>query len=312
MKVLLASPIHDTALRRLQERHDVAVAYDAPEAVLKERIRGCEALVFRSGVTITAEVMAQAPALQLVIRAGSGCENIDLDYVRDHGIELVRVPGPGAKAVAEMAFALMLALARNLRPADQQLRQGRWAKHRMTGWLLTGKTLGVVGVGNIGTRVGQLGVAWGMDVVGCVEQFTPDQAAELAGRGIRLTTLDEVLAASDFVTLHVPKTPATTRMINRDTLRRMKPGAFLVNLARGGVVHEEALAEALSSGHLRGAALDVHEAEGEGKVSPLAAFDNVILTPHIGAGTYDSQQELGDIVVERIRAFEAAAQAVVR
>ncbi len=312
MKVLLASPIHDTALRRLQERYDVSTAYDAPEAVLKERIRGCDALVFRSGVTISAGVMAQAPNLQLAIRAGSGCENIDHDYVREHGIELVRVPGPGAKAVAEMAFALMLALARNILPADRQLRQGRWVKHQMTGWLLTGKTLGVVGVGNIGTRVAQMAVAWGMEVVGCVEQYSAEQAADLAAQGIRLTTLEEVLTASDIVSLHVPRTPATTRLINRDTLRLMKPGAFLVNLARGGVVDEQALGEALASGHLRGAALDVHEAEGEGKVSPLAALDQVILTPHIGAGTYDSQRELGDIVVERIRAFEEAAQAVAR
>lgn len=312
MKVLLASPIHDTALRRLQERYDVSIAYDAPEAVLKERIRGCEALVFRSGVTISAEVMAQAPGLQLAIRAGSGCENIDHDYVREHGIELVRVPGPGAKAVAEMAFALMLALARNILPADRQLRQGRWAKHQMTGWLLAGKTLGVIGVGNIGRRVAQMAVAWGMEVVGCVEQYTPEEAAELAAKGIRLTTLAEVLAVADIVSLHVPRTPATTRLINRDTLRLMKPGAFLVNLARGGVVDEEALGEALASGHLRGAALDVHEAEGEGQISPLAALDRVILTPHIGAGTYDSQRELGDIVVERIRAFEEAAQAVAR
>ena len=309
MKILLASPIHDDALRQLKERYEVATAYDAPEDVLKERIRGCSVLVFRSGVNISADVMAQAPGLQLAVRAGSGCENIDLDYVRRHGIELVRVPGPGAKAVAELAFALMLNLARNVRPADQQLRQGRWAKHRMTGYLLTGKVLGIVGAGNIGTRVGELGAAWGMSAVGCVEHYSLERAADYALRGIHLTTFDEVLSTADFVTLHVPRTPATVRMIGRDAIGRMKPGAFLVNLARGGVVDERAVGEALGSGRLRGAALDVHEAEGEGRISPLAGLDNVILTPHIGAGTYDSQRELGEIVVDRIHAFETAVVA---
>lgn len=309
MKILLASPIHDDALRQLKERYEVATAYDAPEDVLKERIRGCSVLVFRSGVNISADVMAQAPGLQLAVRAGSGCENIDLDYVRRHGIELVRVPGPGAKAVAELAFALMLNLARNVRPADQQLRQGRWAKHRMTGYLLTGKVLGIVGAGNIGTRVGELGAAWGMSAVGCVEHYSLERAADYALRGIHLTTFDEVLSTADFVTLHVPRTPATIRMIGRDAIGRMKPGAFLVNLARGGVVDERAVGEALGSGRLRGAALDVHEAEGEGRISPLAGLDNVILTPHIGAGTYDSQRELGEIVVDRIHAFETAVVA---
>ncbi|MBP1635081.1 MAG: hydroxyacid dehydrogenase, partial [Acidobacteria bacterium] len=275
MKILLASPIHDDALRQLKERYEVATAYDAPEDVLKERIRGCSVLVFRSGVNISADVMAQAPGLQLAVRAGSGCENIDLDYVRRHGIELVRVPGPGAKAVAELAFALMLNLARNVRPADQQLRQGRWAKHRMTGYLLTGKVLGIVGAGNIGTRVGELGAAWGMSAVGCVEHYSLERAADYALRGIHLTTFDEVLSTADFVTLHVPRTPATIRMIGRDAIGRMKPGAFLVNLARGGVVDERAVGEALGSGRLRGAALDVHEAEGEGRISPLAGLDNV-------------------------------------
>ena len=305
MKILLASPIHKDALEELSKNHTVVAAYDAGPDELKAKIEGCDALIFRSGVKITADVMSHAPNLRLILRAGSGIDNIDLDYVVQNGIQLFRIPGPGAKAVAELAFALMLSLARNVRQADNLLRQGHWAKHKMTGYLLTGKVLGVVGTGNIGSRVGQLGSAWGMQVIGCVEHYTEERAKEQLTHGIRLMSFDEVIAQSDFISLHVPKTPTTTHMINAETIRRMKPGAFLVNLARGGVVDEQALYQAMAAGHLAGAAMDVHEAEGEGKISPLAALDNVLLTPHIGAGTYDSQREIGEIMVARVNAFVA-------
>jgi D-3-phosphoglycerate dehydrogenase / 2-oxoglutarate reductase len=304
MKILLASPIHADAFAWLRERHEIVEAYDAPQDVLKAVIPGCHILIFRSGVMITREIMAQAPMLNLIIRAGSGIDNIDLDYVIENNIRLVRIPGPGAKAVAEMAFTLMLNLARNIRTADELLRQGHWAKHQMTGYLLTGKVLGIVGTGNIGTRVGQLGAAWGMKVIGCEETYKRERAEQLSQLGIQTTTFAEVISTSDFVCLHVPKTPATTHMINAETIACMKQGAYLVNLARGGVVDEQALYQALISGHLGGAALDVHEKEGEGKISPLAALPNVILTPHIGAGTFDSQREIGEIAVAKIREFE--------
>jgi len=300
MKILLASPIHADALKQMHEQHEVVEAYDAPPEVLKERIRGCHVLIFRSGVIISAEVMAQAPTLSLIIRAGSGYENIDLEYVLANNIRLIRVPGPGGKAVAEMAFALMLNLARNIHKAHELLREGHWAKHKMTGYLLTGKTLGVVGTGNIGSRVGRMGAAWGMNVVGCVETFSQERVEALSPTGICLTSFEDVISTGDFVSLHVPKTPATAHMMNTDTIAKMKKGAYLINLARGGVVEEKALYEALISGHLAGAALDVHEKEGEGKLSPLASLENVILTPHIGAGTFDSQREIGEIAVAKI------------
>jgi phosphoglycerate dehydrogenase-like enzyme len=239
------------------------------------------------------------------MRAGSGIDNIDLDYVFENDIKLVRIPGPGAKAVAEMSFALMLALARNVLKADRLLRQGHWAKHELTGHLLQGKVLGVVGAGNIGIRVGHLGHAWGMEVLGCVEHPTPEAAFRLSRSGIRLAPLPAVLAGSDFVSLHVPLQASTRNLINAESLAQMKPGAFLVNLARGGVVDEAALYEALRSGHLAGAALDVHEREGQGKISPLAELENVILTPHIGAGTIDSQREIGEIILESIHSYLA-------
>jgi D-3-phosphoglycerate dehydrogenase len=314
VKILIASSIYSESIEKLRaQQHDVVCAFNAKQEVLKPLIADREVLIFRSGVQITADVMACAPNLRLILRAGSGVDNIDLDYVREHGIRLVRIPGPGAKAVAEMSFALMLALARNVLVADRLLRQGRWAKQELTGYLLTGKVLGIVGTGNIGSRVGQLGAAWAMNVIGCVEHPSPIVAEALQAKGIRLTDCAEVLSEADFVTIHVPLKPSTRNLIDATALAQMKQGAFLVNLARGGVVDESALYKALTEGHLRGAALDVHMQEGEGKISPLAELPNVILTPHIGAGTIDSQREIGAIVLETIAAYldeQAAMQSV--
>lgn len=310
MKILIASSIDPQAIAKLKELHDVVCAFNAKDEDLKSLIADREVLIFRSGVQITAEVMENARELKLILRAGSGIDNIDVEYVKRKGLRLIRIPGPGAKAVAEMSFALMLALARNVLEADLLTRQGHWAKHQMTGYLLTGKTLGIVGAGNIGTRVGRLGAAWGMEVIGCVEHPSSEAAAKLWENGIQLANMDEVLANSDFVSLHVPLKVSTRHLIDAQALAKMKAGAFLINLARGGVVDEAALYDVLNSGHLRGAALDVHANEGNGKISPLAGFKNVILTPHIGAGTFDSQREIGEIVLETIESYQAAEMAI--
>jgi D-3-phosphoglycerate dehydrogenase / 2-oxoglutarate reductase len=305
MRILIASAIDGQAVEKLQAEHDVTCAYNLDQAALKTLIADRDILIFRSGVQITADVMAAAPDLKLILRAGSGVDNIDLDYVERRGIYLVRIPGPGARAVAEMAFALMLALSRNVVVADRLLRQGRWAKNELTGYLLHGKVLGVIGTGNIGTVVGRLGVAWGMEVLGSVEKTCQVESERLRRHGIRCAENDEILAAADFVTVHVPLTPETRYLLDAAALARMKPGAFLVNLARGGVVDEKALYQALAGGHLAGAAMDVHEQEGEGHISPLAELPNVILTPHIGASAIDSQREIGRIILQTIDSFVA-------
>ncbi len=301
MKVLLASSIDPGTVARLREAHEVVTAFGAPEAELIAAVEGCQALVFRSGVEITAGVLDAATDLTVIVRAGSGYDNIDLEPVRRRGIRFIRVPGPGAKAVAELAFAQMLALARNLFWADREWRAGNWVKTMANGRLLTGKTLGVVGAGNIGSRVGAMGAAWGMRALGCVEHPTETAARRLAERGIELTDLDRILAEADFVSIHTPLQASTRNLIGADALGKMKPGSYLVTLARGGVVDEGALRAALESGHLAGAALDVHEREGNGNVSPLAGLPNVILTPHIGASTSDSQAEIGQIILECIQ-----------
>jgi D-3-phosphoglycerate dehydrogenase len=305
MNILFASSVDPAAIDSLRASHDILCSFNPTQDELCSAIADRHVLVFRSGVQITGEVLARATRLRLILRAGSGIDNIDLDAVRSRGIRLERIPGPGARAVAEMAFALMLGLARNVLQADRLLRGGHWPKHRLSGHLLHGKVLGIVGTGNIGTQVGRLGAAWGMRVLGCVDDASEIRARQLTEAGIDLVGLDEVLRQSDYVSIHVPLKDDTRGLINATALRRMKAGAFLINMARGGVVDETALAQMLRDGHLRGAALDVHGREGEGVMSPFAGFDNVILTPHIGAQTYDSQREIGRIIVAHINALQA-------
>lgn len=300
MKILIASPIFAEAIESLREKNDVVLAFNAETDELKERISDREALVFRSGVDINADVMARAPGLRLLIRAGSGCDNVDLDFVRKNGIELIRIPGPGARAVAELGFSLMLALARQILVADKYLRGGRWAKHELSGYLLAGKTLGIYGAGNIGSLLGRLGHAWDMDVIGCVKNPSEERAAELSQHGVRLADADEVLATADFLSINLPLTDETRNLIDERAISGMKPGSFLVNLARGGIVDEHALLEALTGGRLAGAGLDVHASEGDGMISPLAGLSNVILTPHIGATTVDSQRAIGERIIELV------------
>ncbi len=306
MRILIASAIDRNAIEQLKQDHEVIYELDNRPEVMCRLIQGCDALVFRSGVSITADLLACSPRLKLLVRAGCGLDNLDLDYVTQHGIKLVRIPQPSAKAVAEMAIALMLALCRNIRIADGLLRQGHWAKHQLESHLLHGKVLGIVGAGNIGSHVGQLGAALGMKPLGCVEKPTTAVIAELRSKGIRNATFDEVVRNADYLSVHVPLSNSTSNLIDAGVLSRMKTGAYLINLARGGVVDEAALLHELKKGRLGGAALDVHQREGEGKISPLAELQNVILTPHIGAMTVETQQDIGRRVIDSIEEFAAS------
>lgn len=306
MNILLASQISAEAVQALGARHDVVQGVGAGEGALKELIRDRQALVFRSGVNITSELMACAPDLRLLIRAGSGLDNIDLEYLQNHNLELVRIPEPGARAVAELAFGMMLALSRQILPADRLLRGGKWAKHQLTGHLLLNKQLGIVGLGNIGSLLGKMGLAWGMRVLGCVEHPSPERAAGFKTQGIQLTDFQTVLENADYLCLCVPLKGSTSKLIGPDELAMMKPDSFLLNVARGGIVDEVALSEVLSRGDLAGAALDVHQTEGDNQISPLADCPNAILTPHIGAMTIDSQQEIGRRIVGIIDNFSCS------
>jgi phosphoglycerate dehydrogenase-like enzyme len=305
MKLLVVSKIDPDALATLQSTHDVVVAINPDDDTLVSLIADREVLIFRSGVEITRRALEAGNELKLLLRAGSGLDNIDLAYIEQRGIGLQRVPGPGAQSVAELTFALMLAVARNVVTADASMRAGRWLKSDLVGHMLAGKTLGVVGLGNIGSKVAAMGSAWGMSAIGCVERPSTGRATTFAGHGVELVDCDEVIARADFLTLHVPLKPTNVGLIGDAALRRMKPTAFLVNIARGGVVDEDALLRALREGRIAGAALDVHTTERDGHRTPLADLPNVVLTPHLGASTVDSQREIGREIVRILSASPA-------
>jgi D-3-phosphoglycerate dehydrogenase / 2-oxoglutarate reductase len=301
MKILIASSIDPNTIDELEKHHTVICAFDESPEVLMTAIQGCEVLIFRSGVKITREVLQSSPDLHLIVRAGSGVDNIDLEYVNQKHLKLIRIPEPGARAVSEMSFAYMLALSRDLLLADRMTKQGHWIKHDIVGYLLANKILGIVGLGNIGTKVAQMGADWDMEVIGCVEHPSEERINEFSAKGIRLTSFQEVISKSDYISVHVPLKDTTRNIINAEALSNMKPGVILINLSRGGVVDEDALQHAMSNGgNIRGVALDVHKQEGEGKISPLACLPNVILTPHIGAMTIDTQREIGRRILETI------------
>ncbi len=301
MRIYLASPIDESALALLAKRH--IVERPSVPGVGKDGFAACDVLVVRSGVTMSAEVLSKASQLQLVVRAGSGLDNLDLGYLKARGIRLVRVPGPGARAVAELTFGLILAVARRIAAADRMVRRGLWPKHELAGPLLEAKVLGIIGAGSIGSTVGRLGVAWDMRVLGCIDERDEISRARLRGTSIELADIETVVAMADVLTIHVPLLPTTRHLVDASMLNRLKPGSIVINAARGGVLDETGLYDAIQRGHLAGAGLDVHEREGEGIIPRLAELPNVVLTPHIGAMASDAQRQIGVRVIELIDAY---------
>lgn len=305
MRILIASSIDQGSMDALERDHDVVRAFNADPERLRSVIRDREVVVFRSGIQISGDIIDHAPDLSLLVRAGSGLDNVDVDHATRRDIDVVRVPGASDQPVAELTFALLLSLVRKVSLADRMLRQGHWPKAQLGGPLLTGKTLGIVGAGRIGSRVGQMGAAWGMRALGCVEDPTESARRKLSERGIVLTDFDTAVAEADFLCLHVPLTDRTHHLIDARVLSHMKPGSYLINMARGGVVDEAALYPELTEGdRVLGAAMDVHEHEGEGTRSPFGELPNVVLTPHIGAMALDTQRLIGDRVVELVTAHQ--------
>lgn len=295
-RVLMVDPIHPDALDDLRRRYQVALHPKPAPGQLVELARTADALVLRAGVRVTREVIAAAPRLRTVIRAGVGLDNIDVEAAARAGVEVRNVPGGSSDAVAELALGLMLAVCRRIVVGDRHTRSTVWHKQGLMGSELRGKTLGLIGFGGIGSRIASLAQGFGMEVVVAVARPGRDRARQLAERGIRLVALGELLPAADVVCLSVPLTADTRGLIGRAELALMKPDSYLVNVARGGTVDEEALLEALRSGALAGAATDVLAREGA--PTELAALDNVVLTPHIGALTREAQRRIGERVVE--------------
>lgn len=267
------------------------------EALLRE-VEGCAALIVRSRTKVTAGVFEAARQLKVVGRAGVGVDNIDLAAARSHGVTVVNAPQSTSQAVAEHTLGLILALARQIPRADASMKAGQWIKKELEGIELNGKVLGVVGCGNIGARVARCGAALGMLPLGYDPLLSPEA---IEGLGAAPAGLDEIFSRSDFITFHVPLTPETRGMINAQSLKQMKKGVRLICTARGGILDEQALLEALESGQVAGAALDVFAHEPPG-LTALVAHPQVVATPHIAAQTAEAQARAAEDIAAEVLA----------
>ena len=304
MKVLICDPVAPETIQSLEaagiqveNRPDIS-----PEELLRDAAN-YDAMVVRSRTKIPKEVIDAATNLKIVVRGGVGLDNIDLPYAKAKGVEVRNTPKASSNSVAELALGYMLALARKIPQASMSMTAGEWKKKQIKGSEIAGKTLGLIGFGNIGGALGAKAAALGMKVI-FYDVISPPEPGEA-----KQVSLDQVLTQSDFISLHVPKLPATTNMLNAETFAKMKDGVYVVNCARGGIMDEDALADALASGKVAGAALDCYVDE---KVQPGNArlfaikdengFNKVIGSPHVGASTVEGQSRVGgevaDILIE--------------
>ena len=300
-KVVATDKVSDSGLRSLVEddRFEVVFAHDSTTSGFESALEGADALIVRSATTVDAALLDRGPHLKVIGRAGVGVDNIDIPAATERGIAVVNAPSGNTIAAAEMTMALILATTRHVAAADASLRAGRWDRNLFKGAELRGRRLGLIGAGRIGAEVAIRCQAFGMGVI-IYDPYLSEQRAEEIGS--RLTDLDEVVTTSDVISLHVPLTDETRGIIDEAAIMRMKPGTFVVNASRGGVVNEPDLAAALESGHLGGAALDVYEDEPLSPGSPLRTAPNLTLTPHLGASTVEAQEHVAVEVAENVAA----------
>lgn len=267
---------------------------------LPAAVGGYEGMVVRSSTKVTAEIIAKAAKMKIIGRAGAGVDTIDVPAATAAKIIVMNTPGQNSNGVAELVFGLMLALVRHVVAGCVTLKEGRWEKSKLAGTELSGKTLGLIGLGYIGRRVSAIAGGFGLNVL-AHDPMLNDSLIRSAGA--TPATIDEILANSDFLSLHLPKTKDTANLINAAAIEKMKPGAILINCARGGLVDESALAEALKSGRLAGAGFDVFATEPPAADNPLLALDNFIGTPHLGASTAESQVNVAVAVAKQMIAY---------
>lgn len=300
MKVVVADKISERGLQLLKEQPGWKVVLTTKETLNAEMV-AADALIVRSATKVTAELLDSAPKLRAVGRAGVGVDNIDLEAATKRGVLVMSTPGGNSVSVAEHTFALLLALARQIPQMDRAIHEGRWEKTSAAGTEVRGKTLGLIGLGRIGSEVAVRAEAFDMRVL-AYDPFISEAAAREVS--VELVPLDKLLAESDFVSLHTALSPATQNLINSTTIEKMKTGARVINAARGELIDEAALAAALKSGKLAGAALDVF-AEEPPKNSPLIGLSNVIATPHVAGSTMEAQEEVGTQVAVQIKDYLA-------
>jgi len=299
VKIIVAEKISGSALAELQEPGWTVLTADQLEGNLEEHLESADALIVRSAVQADSMLLSHAKKLRVIGRAGVGVDNIDLEAATHKGIAVMNTPGANAVAVAEQTLGMMLAMARHLCRADALMHAGKWEKKSLQGTELRGKTLGIIGLGRIGMEVARRARSFGMELVAHDPFVSVTVAKE---QGIRLARLEELYAAADYITLHVGLTPQTTGMINAASIAKMKKGVRLVNCARGELVNEADLAQALKQGQVAGAAIDVF-AEEPPKNSPLLALENVVLTPHVGGSTREAQEAVGVQIAQQVKEY---------
>ena len=303
-KVLVSDSLSSQGLEILERARGIEVVYQpglSPGALL-EAIADADGLVIRSGTKVTGDVIARAERLRVIGRAGIGVDNVDVAAATARGIAVLNTPEGNNITTAEHAIALIVALARHIPQATASMKAGAWEKTKFTGLELFNRTIGIVGIGNIGRIVAQRAQGLGMRVVAYDPHIAPDLAAKM---DVELLSLDDLFARADNISVHVPKTKETIGLLGTEAFRKVKPGVLVVNAARGGIVDEAALLEALNDGRVGGAALDVFEKEPVDKDNPLVLHEKVICTPHLGASTEQAQVNVAVAIAEQVRDFLA-------
>lgn len=299
-RIIICDELDPAATRILhQAGFEPEVRLGMTEDELVEQVKGAHALLVRSATKVPRRVLEAADCLELVGRAGVGVDNVDCVAATEQGVIVMNTPTGNTTTTGELAIALLTSIARHIPRADRMTRAGTWKKKTLTGTELTGKTLGVIGLGRIGAVVAERAQGLKMEVI-AFDPYLSKTGAGSPVSGVQLVELDELLERSDFVTLHVPLMEETRNLISKERIAQMKPGARLINAARGGLVDEAALAEALESGHLAGAALDVLAEEPPSAQHPLLGREDVILTPHLGASSHEAQLNVALGIAEQV------------
>jgi len=296
-RVLVTEKLAQRGLDQLAEAgHEVDVRLGLSPEELLSAVVGAHALIIRSATTVTAEVLAAGSDLVVVGRAGIGLDNVDVPAATARGVMVVNAPQSNILSAAEQAMALLLAQARNVPQAHAALVAGKWERSKWEGVELHGKTLGVIGLGRVGALVAQRALAFGMRLVAYDPYVSADRARHM---GVELMGLEELMAESDFVTIHLPKNPETIGLVGAELLAKAKPGIRIINTARGGIIDEDALAEAIRSGRVQGAGIDVFAKEPTTE-SPLFELPSVVVSPHLGASTAEAQDKAGVTIAEQV------------
>ncbi len=302
-KVIICDSFAEKGIERLSSHFDVTYLPKINSQELLNKIHEYDVVIVRGRTKITKEVITKGENLKIIGRAGIGLDNIDLKSAESRAIKVFNTPESSTNAVAELTMGLIIDLARGISKGDFGMKHGNWLKDELMGFELKGKTLGIIGMGRIGTQVARLAKAFGMKIL--VYDIIELDKEILNEVGAKVVSLDELLSSSDFVSLHVTLTDETYHMMDEEKLSKMKKGAYLINTARGPVVDEKALLKALKSGSIKGAALDVFEVEPPSS-DELVRLNNVIATPHIGAQTREAQDLAATLLVEKI--IEALSQ----